>query len=190
MKCPYCGFDDSKVTDSRAADDGVRRRRECLSCGERFTTYERLDRNDLLVVKRDGRREQFDREKLLAGLRIACRKRPLPTGVIEAIADDIEARARAEGRAEIASRDVGELAMARLRDADQIAYIRFASVYREFHDIDELKREVAELEARPPVAPPQLPLLGEEELRGLSRPRAVGGTGQRKRGRGRGERTA
>ncbi len=161
MKCSYCGFADSKVIDSRAADDGVRRRRECLRCGERFTTYERLQLGDLLVVKRDSRREEFDREKLIAGLRPACHKRPIPAGVIEAIADDIEARLRADGRPEIPSSEVGEMVMARLRDQDEIAYIRFASVYRRFEHIDDVKREVEALETRPPVPAPQLPLFAD-----------------------------
>ncbi len=168
MNCPYCGFGDSKVTDSRAADDGVRRRRQCLSCGERFTTYERVQLNDLLVVKRDGRREDFDREKLIGGLRPACHRRPIPAGVVEAIADEVEARVRADGRPEVESRVIGELVMARLREVDEIAYIRFASVYRRFEDIEDMKREVAALEARTAVPPPQLPLISDAELAHLS----------------------
>ncbi len=191
MKCPYCGFDDSKVTDSRAGDDGVRRRRECLSCGERFTTYERVQQHDLLVVKSDGRREDFDREKVLRGLRPACHKRPIPAGVVEAIADDVEARVRADGRPEAESRVIGELVMARLRELDEIAYIRFASVHRRFHDIDDVKREVAALESRTVVAPPQLPLIPEPELAELARreERAPSASGGRRRG-GRARRSA
>ena len=170
MKCPYCAHIDSKVTDSRTADDGdIRRRRECLSCGERFTTFERLQRNDLLIVKRDGRREEFDREKVIAGLRRACEKRPLPAGVIEASVDDIEMRLHVDGRAEVDSRVIGEMVMERLRGLDEIAYIRFASVYRRFQDIDELKQELAALESRGNIPAPQLPLIPQPEFAEMAR---------------------
>lgn len=169
MRCPYCGHPESRVTDSREAEDGIRRRRECLSCGQRFTTFERLLVSTLYVVKRDGRREPFDRAKLLAGLRKACEKRPLPTGTVETVAADIEGALMALGVAEVPSRNIGELVMERLRALDAIAYIRFASVYRRFQDLDELREEVERL-ARPAPrgpAPDQLPLFSAEAVGGL-----------------------
>ncbi len=180
MRCPYCGHPESRVTDSREAEDGIRRRRECLSCGQRFTTFERLLLNTLYVVKRDGRREPFDRAKLLAGLRKACEKRPLPAGTVESVAADIEAALMALGVAEVPSREIGELVMERLRRLDPIAYIRFASVYRRFQDLDELRDEVERL-ARPGERIPgqnQLPLFNPELAGGL---RAV--VPRRRRGR-------
>jgi transcriptional repressor NrdR len=145
MRCPYCGFEDTKVIDSRDSDDGIRRRRECLSCGERFTTFERVQAVGLQVVKKDGRREDFSREKLLLGMRRACEKRPLPVGSIEAVVDDIEATLQAQGKAEVPSGLIGELVMDHLRELDHIAYIRFASVYRAFADIDSLREELERL---------------------------------------------
>jgi transcriptional repressor NrdR len=172
VRCPYCGFAETKVTDSRDADDGIRRRRECLSCSQRFTTMERLTQGELLVVKKDGRREEFSREKLLGGLRKACEKRPLPAGAIEAVADAIEADLRASGAPEMPSEQVGELVMAHLRELDHIAYIRFASVYRSFADLEELQRELEALAVR--GAPPgpsagQPTLLPDDELQSLTR---------------------
>ncbi len=190
MRCPYCGFADTKVTDSRDADDGIRRRRECLSCGQRFTTMERMTTGELMVVKKDGRREEFSREKLLAGLRKACEKRPLPAGTVEAIADAIEADLRQRGAPEVPSEEVGELVMAHLRELDHIAYIRFASVYRPFADLEELQRELESLATRGTAPGPdagQPALLPEEELRALTRgvrafpPRRAGAA--RRRGR-------
>lgn len=166
MKCPYCGHTDSKVIDSRDAETGIRRRRECLSCNQRFTTYERVDSHNLFVIKKDGRREAFDRTKLLVGLRKACDKRPLPTGTVERMAEDIEEELNAMGRAEVPSSAIGEKVMDKLKALDHIAYIRFASVYREFADIEELRREVENLVlGRARAAPPsnQLPLLVPEE---------------------------
>lgn len=180
MRCPYCGHPESRVTDSREAENGIRRRRECLSCGQRFTTFERLLLSTLYVVKRDGRREPFDRAKLLAGLRKACEKRPLPAGTVESVAADIEAALMALGVAEVPSREIGELVMERLRRLDPIAYIRFASVYRRFQDLDELRDEVERL-ARPGERIPgqnQLPLFNPELAGGL---RAV--VPRRRRGR-------
>jgi transcriptional repressor NrdR len=164
MNCPYCGHNDSKVTDSRDVDDGVRRRRECLSCGARFTTYERLQPASLFVMKKDERREEFDRNKLLSGIRKACEKRPLPTGAIEKLVDDIEAELYRLGKPEIPSELIGDMVMEHLKKLDHIAYIRFASVYREFTDITALKQEVDTLlnGAETPTA--QLPLLPETEL--------------------------
>ncbi len=175
MRCPYCGHPDSRVTDSRDAEDGVRRRRECLNCGQRFTTYARLQLATLFVVKKDGRREEFSRDKLLAGLRKACEKRPLPAGTVEAAAADIESVLTAQGLPEVASRDVGEMAMARLRELDPVAYIRFASVYREFADLADLLREVEQLQLPAPPSPEagQLPLFPAGAARGPRRPRAT-----------------
>ncbi|MBI4496934.1 MAG: transcriptional repressor NrdR [Chloroflexi bacterium] len=165
MKCPHCGYPDSKVVDSRDVDGSVRRRRECLSCQQRFTTYERIEQQDFFVVKKDGRREAFDRSKLLAGVRRACEKRPLPTGAIERLVNDVEAELRRMGRVEVPSAVIGELVMERLRRLDQIAYIRFASVYRAFTDLDALRREVETLSeggVRPGPPVNQLPLFPEE----------------------------
>ncbi len=164
MNCPYCGHYDSKVTDSRDVNDGVRRRRQCLSCGARFTTYERLQPASLFVIKKDERREEFDRNKLLAGIRKACEKRPLPTGAIEKLVDDIEAELYRLGKAEIPSELVGDMVIEQLKKLDHIAYIRFASVYREFADITALKQEVDTLLSGVEAPTSQLPLLPETEL--------------------------
>jgi transcriptional repressor NrdR len=179
MKCPYCGFEDSKVTDSRAMEGGIRRRRECLSCGQRFTTAERVELGGLVVVKKDGRK--------------ACEKRPIPHGSVEALVDDVETQVHAQGKAEVPTSFVGELVIDRLRDLDEVAYIRFASVYRAFRDVDDLKEELAVLErnrSQPAVATAQLPLLPAEALEGLSarrrrgqRGRAIDPDGERKRRR-------
>ncbi len=142
MKCPYCKGEDSKVIDSRDANDGIRRRRQCLNCNSRFTTYERIQHSSLFVVKKDMRREEFNKEKLLSGLQKACGKRPLPIGAIEKLADEIEAELYNMGKSEIDSHKVGDLVMEGLRELDYIAYIRFASVYRDFSDITDLKQEV------------------------------------------------
>ena len=163
MNCPYCGYYDSKVIDSRDVNEGIRRRRQCLSCGERYTTYERLQPASLFVIKKDGRREEYDREKLLAGIRIACGKRPLESGAVERLVDDIEAELFQMGRSEVPSSTIGDRAMARLKVLDHIAYIRFASVYHEFADITELKEEVDTLASRPPApSPDQLSLIPPE----------------------------
>jgi len=146
-------------------DDGIRRRRRCLSCGSRFTTYERLQPASLFVIKKDERREGFDREKLLVGIRKACEKRPLPTGAIDKLVDDIEAGLYRLGKAEVPSTLIGDMVMQRLKRLDHIAYIRFASVYREFADITALKREVDTLLDGGELPPPsQLPLLPAEGL--------------------------
>jgi transcriptional repressor NrdR len=188
MRCPYCGFADSKVTDSRDAEEGIRRRRECLNCGQRFTTVERLASASLLVAKKDGRREEFSREKLLAGLRKACEKRPLPAGAIEATADAVEAELRRSGAPEVPSDQIGELVMAHLRELDQIAYIRFASVYRQFADIDDVQAELERL-ATPAPPPGQPTLIDEAELKALTpglRPFPERRRGRPARGAGRG----
>jgi transcriptional repressor NrdR len=172
MNCPYCGHSEDKVIDSREVNDGIRRRRQCLGCGARFTTYERLQPASLFVIKKDERREEFDREKLLSGIRKACEKRPLPTGIVEKLVDDIEVELYQLGKAEIPSAVIGDMVMARLKNLDHIAYIRFASVYREFADITALKEEVDTLfEAEPSIPSSQLPLLPGEELAGVARNR-------------------
>ncbi len=147
MRCPQCDARDSRVVDSRDLDDAatVRRRRECTVCGTRYTTYERVEAARLVVVKRDGVRQEFDRDKLAAGLRKALTRRPVPEDAAERAADDIEAELRSAGVSEVPSSRIGELAQARLRDLDQIAYIRFASVYQSFEDLEDLKREVDSL---------------------------------------------
>ena len=172
MRCPYCGFADTKVTDSRDTEDGIRRRRECLNCGQRFTTAERLLAGSLLVAKKDGRREEFSRDKLLGGLRKACEKRPLPAGAVEAVADAVESALRARGTPEVPSVEIGELVMEHLRDLDHIAYIRFASVYREFADLEDIQRELEALASRGPAPGPgagQPSLLPETDLQALTR---------------------
>ena len=171
MKCPYCGSDDSKVIDSRDVNDGVRRRRQCLDCESRFTTYERVLPSSLFVVKKDQRREEFNKDKLLVGIRKACEKRPLPAGAIDRLADDIEAELYQLGRAEVASTTIGDMVMERLRKLDYIAYIRFASVYRDFADITDLKQEVDTLvDSGGKTAPSggQLSLLPSEKTRVLA----------------------
>ena len=172
MNCPYCGYHDSKVIDSRGVNDGIRRRRQCLKCGSRFTTYERLQPAGLFVIKKDERREEFSRDKLLAGIRKACEKRPLPTGAVDKLVDDIEAELYHLGRSEIPSNVIGDMVMAGLKNLDYIAYIRFASVYREFTDITALKQEVDTLvsgQAEIPRPTSQLPLLPEDKLAPLTK---------------------
>ena len=145
MKCPYCSYLESKVIDSRPAEEGtsIRRRRECLSCQKRFTTYEIVERVPLIVVKRDGSRQAFDKSKLINGMVRACEKRPVTLSQLEAIADSIEQDLQSGVEREISSSDIGEMVMVRLKDVDEVAYVRFASVYRSFKDInsfmDELK---------------------------------------------------
>jgi transcriptional repressor NrdR len=139
MKCPYCGHLEDKVVDSRESKEGevIRRRRECLGCGKRFTSYERIDQIPHMVVKKDGRREPFDREKVLAGLRRACEKRPVPTKTLESIADRVEAMVQESPDREVSTRAIGEFLMDRLRELDRVAFVRFASVYRDFKDVDQ-----------------------------------------------------
>lgn len=165
MNCPYCGGQESRVIDSRGLDEVVRRRRKCLACGARFTTYERIQPHDIFVVKKDGRREEFNRDKLCLGIRKACEKRPLPTGAIDKLVDNIEAELYRLGRSEIPSSYIGDLVMGGLKKLDHIAYIRFASVYREFADIGALKQEVDSLALGRELTPAnQLPLLPPEAL--------------------------
>ncbi|MBC5582177.1 transcriptional regulator NrdR [Anaerofilum sp. BX8] len=147
MKCPYCGEVESKVIDSRPADDGerIRRRRECLSCQKRFTTYEIVETVPLMVVKKDRSREAFDRQKLLNGLMRACEKRPVAVGTLERAVDEIEQSLLNTLDREVTSLEIGELAMAQLKNIDEVAYVRFASVYRQFSDINTFMDELKEL---------------------------------------------
>ena len=147
MKCPFCDELEDKVVDSRMAKEGevIRRRRECLGCKRRYTTYERVEEILPMVVKKDGRRETFDRTKILAGLKKACEKRPISTATIETVTDRIEKRIQEMGETEIESRVVGEELMKELHQLDQVAYVRFASVYREFKDIDQFMDELRTL---------------------------------------------
>ncbi|GDX88892.1 transcriptional repressor NrdR [Nitrospirota bacterium] len=147
MKCPFCNELEDKVVDSRMAKEGevIRRRRECLVCKRRYTTYERVEEILPVVVKKDGRRESFDRSKVLAGLKKACEKRPISTATIETVTDRIEKRIQEMGETEIESRIVGEELMKELHQLDQVAYVRFASVYREFKDIDQFMDELRTL---------------------------------------------
>ena len=169
MNCPYCGGTGSRVIDSRPLDGAVRRRRKCLSCGARFTTYERVQSRNIFVVKKDGRREQFSRNKLSSGIRKACEKRPLPVGAIDKLIDNVEAELYGLGKAEISSSFIGDLVMQGLKKLDHIAYIRFASVYREFADIGVLKLAVDNLAEGEILTPPvnQLPLLPSEAVNSL-----------------------
>ena len=145
MRCPFCKADDDKVVDSRASEDGdvIRRRRECLKCQRRFTTYERAEEFPLRVVKKNGQREPFSREKLLSGLLKACEKRPIATAQLDSIVDEIERQANELFDREVTSTFLGEQVMKRLRALDQVAYVRFASVYREFKDINEFLNDLA-----------------------------------------------
>ena len=142
MKCPYCGSASSRVIDTREVGDGIRRRRECQACKQRYTTYEQVARVNLLVIKRDGRREPFNRQKLLEGIRQACAKRPISIEVIDRMVTGIESSLYALGKSEVPSRVIGEMVMDHLRELDGVAYVRFASVYRSFADLATLKREV------------------------------------------------
>ena len=145
MKCPYCTFSDSKVTDSRVVENGIRRRRECQRCGLRFTTYERIQATALMVSKQDNRREEFDREKLISGIRKACTKRPIPSRTIEKMVEDIEAELQHLGQVEIPTSILGTMVMERLKALDRVAYIRYASVYTDFQDIDSFEKAVKDL---------------------------------------------
>ena len=167
MRCPHCGYKDSKVLDSRDVGDSVRRRRQCISCNSRFTTYERMQKSGLYVIKKDKRRELFDKNKLLTGIRKAFEKRPIAAHLIEKLADDIEAELFKQGKQELPSAVIGDMVMENLKKLDHIAYIRFASVYREFADITRLKQEVDSLAgAGGRVSQPstQLALLLENEV--------------------------
>ena len=147
MKCPFCSYRDSRVIDSRAVEDGtsIRRRRECPDCGRRFTTYEKYEETPLVVSKKDGRRELFDAKKLLGGLLKAFEKRPVPYEKVQEIADSVERELRMNGESEVESSRIGELVMQHLEETDQIAYVRFASVYRQFTDVNTFIKEIEKL---------------------------------------------
>ena len=147
MKCPFCGYSDSKVIDSRPAEEGatIRRRRECLACQKRFTTYEIIERLPLVVIKRDGSRQSFDKVKLINGMVRACEKRPVSLSQLETIADEIEQELQSGLEREVSTVDIGEMVMARLKDVDEVAYVRLASVYRSFKDINTFMEELTKL---------------------------------------------
>ena len=147
MRCPYCGYKESKVVDSRPADEGssIRRRRECLQCEKRFTTYETVESLPMVVIKKDGSRQSFDKSKLINGMVRACEKRPVTLSQLESIADDIEQELQSALEREISTVDIGEMVMARLKTVDEVAYVRFASVYRSFKDINTFMEELSKL---------------------------------------------
>jgi len=147
MKCPFCAHIEDKVVDSREGKDGlvIRRRRECLSCGRRFTSYERIDEIPFMVVKKDGTREPFDRNKVLGGLRKACEKRPVSPAALEQVADEVEQMLQESPEREIPAARVGEKVTERLRELDKVAYVRFASVYRQFEDVDQFMKVLNDL---------------------------------------------
>ena len=147
MRCPFCSYGESKVIDSRAAEEGssIRRRRECLQCMRRFTTYEVVEESPLMVIKKDGRRELFDRTKLLNGILRSCEKRPIPLSVVENVVDKVEKELRNLMEREVSSRHIGETVMRHIKDIDQVAYVRFASVYRQFADINNFMQELETL---------------------------------------------
>ncbi len=164
MLCPFCDNPEHRVVESRVADtkDAIRRRRECMRCERRFTTYERGEEMPLVVVKSSGERQPFDRAKLLEGLQRACHKRQVPTAALDLAVRDIEAELRNRLRQEVRSSQIGELALRRLKEIDPVAYVRFASVYRAFEDVDEFEDELARLEREPPLPRGQYPL--DEEI--------------------------
>lgn len=147
MKCPYCGWQEDKVIDSRSSQEGdaIRRRRECSKCQRRFTTYEHIEQTPLMVIKKDGRRESFDKKRILTGVIKACEKRPVSMDKIEVMVDEIERYLQKNYEKEVKSREIGELLMERLRDFDEVAYVRFASVYREFKDLGQFMKEMKQL---------------------------------------------
>jgi len=147
MRCPYCGYNEDKVIDSRETQDAtsIRRRRECLNCGRRYTTYEYVEKTPLMVIKKDGRREAFQREKILNGLLRACHKRPISVETLERVVSEIEKEIQKKFDREVESRYIGELVMEKLSQLDDVAYVRFASVYRQFKDINQFLRELREI---------------------------------------------
>ena len=150
MKCQYCNFEETQVIDTRETEnlEVTRRRRECLKCSKRFTTYERLEEADIMVVKKDGRRERFSRQKVLSGILKACEKRQISVEKIEKLADEIESDLRKRDSVEVESKVIGELVMRKLKSLDKVAYIRFASVYREFEDIERFEQELEKLQKK------------------------------------------
>jgi transcriptional repressor NrdR len=145
MRCPFCSSEDSRVIDTRSAGGGIRRRRECQDCNRRFTTYERVAALRLMVIKHDGRREPFDRDKIVKGIQIACAKRPIATEAIEELVSGIESELYHRGSREVTSREIGEMVMQNLRKLDEVAYIRFATIYRQFADVEDLADEIESL---------------------------------------------
>ncbi len=150
MKCPYCNYEETQVIDTRDTEnlESTRRRRECMKCGKRFTTYERVEEADIIIVKKDGRRERFQRQKVLNGIIEACEKRQIPLEKIEKIVDEVESDLRKRDSVEVESKVVGELVMKKLKNLDKVAYIRFASVYREFEDLDRFTEELEKLQKK------------------------------------------
>lgn len=185
MRCPYCGYGDSRVIDSRNVGEGIRRRRQCLNCGSRFTTHERAQATSLLVIKKDGRREEFSREKLVAGIRKACAKRPVSQETIEELVDDIEAQLHRLGKGEVTTAIIGDMVMEGLRQLDGVAYIRFASVYRAFADIEEMKQEADAYERLRLLrnSTSQLPLFSNNELDTVTRGAANRAASNHRRGK-------
>lgn len=153
MICPFCEHPDHRVVESRVADakDAIRRRRECAACGKRFTTYERIEEMQIVVIKSNGEREPFDRQKLMSGMQRACHKRQVSTQLLEMAVRDIESELRNRLRQEVSSQTIGEFTLRRLKEIDQVAYVRFASVYRQFSDVEEFEEELARLEREPPL---------------------------------------
>lgn len=147
MRCPFCGHDEDRVIDSRPSEEGatIRRRRECIACGNRFTTYEKVETLPLLVIKKDGARQAFDRAKLFSGIMKACEKRPVTTEQIEKLVDSIESSAQNSLKRELSSREIGEMVMNELKQLDEVAYVRFASVYRQFRDVSSFMKELNEM---------------------------------------------
>ncbi|HTE52892.1 MAG TPA: transcriptional regulator NrdR [Kofleriaceae bacterium] len=147
MRCPFCGTDEDKVIDSRQTKDGreIRRRRECLACTRRFTTYERVEEALPMVIKADSRREPFDRNKIVSGLKRAAAKRPVSTAQIEILAEEVEREISEMGQAEVAAQEIGARVLPRLRQLDEVSYVRFASIYRDFRDIEEFAKELGEV---------------------------------------------
>ena len=150
MKCPYCNYEETQVIDTRETEnlETTRRRRECLKCNKRFTTYERVEEADIIVVKKDGKRERFERQKLLNGILKACEKRSIPLDKIEKLVDEVESDLRKRDSVEVESKIIGEIAVKRLKTLDKVAYIRFASVYREFEDLDRFEEELEKLQKK------------------------------------------
>ena len=181
MICPFCEHPDHRVVESRVADakDAIRRRRECGSCGRRFTTYERFEEMPLVVIKSSGEREPFDRQKLLSGLQRACHKRQVSTQLLEMAVRDIESELRNRLRQEASSQLIGELILRRLKEIDQVAYVRFASVYRQFSDVEEFEEELARLEREPPLPRGQASL-DEQMFDTLSSPATTTAHGRRR----------
>ena len=166
MRCPKCGCQDDKVIDSRASREGatIRRRRQCLGCSYRYTTYEEIERAGLFVLKRDGRREEFSKDKLLSGIKKACQKRPISAKVIEDLAERIVNEVTDKYEQEVPGEVIGKMVMDALREIDEVAYVRFASVYRQFRDIDELRTEIDRVSKNTPPPPPPAPKSDEDVL--------------------------